>query len=209
MEEEMKKLIIVFFLTTIVTIGQKVYKVEPGSKGNVIILEIENASNEQTISGITVNLTKQISSLHFTKTEQKIEHLSKNVEAEFEFDVERDVSTNRIDTLKFIVTGNNGILEEKVILIGYTIPTEFKLSQNFPNPFNPATKIEYQLPKDGRVIIKVFNVLGQEVRTLVDEIKEAGYYNIEFNSFGLSSGVYFYSLSTENYQSIKKMVLLK
>ncbi|NMB80485.1 MAG: T9SS type A sorting domain-containing protein [Ignavibacteria bacterium] len=205
----MKKLIIVFFLTTIVTIGQKVYKVEPGSKGNVIILEIENASNEQTISGITVNLTKQISSLHFTKTEQKIEHLSKNVEAEFEFDVERDVSTNRIDTLKFIVTGNNGILEEKVILIGYTIPTEFKLSQNFPNPFNPATKIEYQLPKDGRVIIKVFNVLGQEVRTLVDEIKEAGYYNIEFNSFGLSSGVYFYSLSTENYQSIKKMVLLK
>lgn len=205
----MKKLMIVFFLTTIVTIGQTVYKVEPGSKGNTIILEIENASNEQTISGITVNLTKQNSSLHFNKTEQKIEHLSKSVETEFIFDVEREVATNRIDTLKFIVTGNNGILEEKVILIGYTIPTEFKLAQNYPNPFNPTTKIEYQLPKDGRVIIKVFNVLGQEVRTLVDEIKEAGYYNIEFNSFGLSSGVYFYSLFTENYQSIKKMVLLK
>lgn len=205
----MKKLIIVFLLTTIFTIGQTVYKVEPGSKGNSVLFEIENASNEQTINGITVNLAKQISSLHFQKTEQKIERLDKTAEAEFVFDVEREAPLNRIDTLKFIVTGNNGIMEEKVILIGYTIPTEFKLEQNYPNPFNPTTKIDYQLPKDGRVTIKVFNVLGQEVRTLVDEIKEAGYYNIEFNSFGLSSGVYFYSLFTENYKLIRKMVLLK
>lgn len=205
----MKKLLIVFLLTAIINIGQTVYKVEPGSKGNSIILEIENASNEETINGIRVNLANQISSLRFRKTEQKIEQIEKRAEAEFMFDVEREVTSNKIDTLKFIVTGSNGIMEEKEILVGYTIPAEFKLEQNYPNPFNPTTKIEYQLPKDGRVTIKVFNVLGQEVRTLLDEVKSAGYYTIEFKSNGLSSGIYFYSLFTENYKMIKKMVLLK
>ena len=205
----MKKLIIVFLFTTIVSVGQTIYKVEPGSKGNTIILEIENAGSEQILNGIRVNLASQISSLRFRKTEERIERIEKRAEAEFMFDVEREASLNKIDTLKFIVTGSNGIMEEKEILIGYTIPAVFKLEQNYPNPFNPSTKIEYQLPKDGRVAIKVFNVLGQEVRTLVDEIKEAGYYTIEFNSNGLSSGIYFYSLFTGNYKMIKKMVLLK
>lgn len=205
----MKKLIIVFLLTTIITIGQTVYKVEPGSKGNTILLEIENESEAQSINGIRVNLANQISSLLFRKTEERIERIEKRAEAEFKFDVEREVSSNKIDTLKFIVTGSNGIIEEKEILIGYTIPTVFKLEQNYPNPFNPSTKIEYQLPADGRVTIKVFNVLGQEVRTLLDEVKSAGYYTIEFKCNGLSSGIYFYSLFTENYRMIKKMVLLK
>jgi hypothetical protein len=209
MEEVMKKLILVYLITTIVSVGQTVYKVEPGSKGNSIILEIENASTEETINGIRVNLANQISSLRFRKTEQKIEQITKTEEAEFMFDVEREVTPNKIDTIKFIVTGTNGVMEEKEILISYTIPAEFKLEQNYPNPFNPTTKIEYQLPKDGRVTIKVFNVLGQEVRTLLDEVKSAGYYTIEFKSNGLSSGIYFYSLFTENYKMIKKMVLLK
>ncbi len=205
----MKKLLIVFLLTAIINIGQTVYKVEPGSKGNSIILEIENASNEETINGIRVNLANQISSLRFRKTEQQIKQIEKRAETEFIFDVEREVTSNKIDTLKFIVTGANGIMEEKEILIGYTIPTVYKLEQNYPNPFNPTTKIEYQLPKDERVTIKVFNILGQEVRTLLDEVKSAGYYTLEFKSNSLSSGIYFYSLYTENYKMIKKMVLLK
>lgn len=205
----MKKLIILLLLTAIVTNGQTVYKLEPGSKGNSIILEIENGRNEQSIIGIKVHLINPISTLRFRNTEERIERIEKRADAEFVFDVEREVSSSRIDTLKFIVTGNNGILEEKAILIGYIIPTEFKLAQNYPNPFNPTTKIEYQLPKDGRVKIKVFNVLGQEVRTLLDEVKLAGYFSLELNAQGLSSGVYFYSLFAENYKSIKKMVLLK
>ncbi len=205
----MKKLILVYLLTTIVAIGQTVYKVEPGSKGNTIILEIENAGSEQILNEIRVNLANQISSLRFRKTEERIKRIEKRAEAEFIFDVEREVASNKIDTLKFIVTEANGILEEKEILIGYTIPSEYKLEQNYPNPFNPTTKIEYQLPKDGRVTIKIFNVLGQEVRTLLDEVKSAGYYTLEFKSNSLSSGIYFYSLFTENYKMIKKMVLLK
>ena len=205
----MKRLIIVFLFPTIVSIGQTIYKVEPGSKGNSIILEIENESDAQTINGITVNLTKRIPSLRFRKVEKKIGHLAKTEEAEFVFDVEREVASNKIDTLKFIVTGDNGIMEEKEILIGYTVPTEFKLEQNYPNPFNPSTKIEYQLPKDGGVTIKVFNILGQEVRTLLSEVKLAGYYAVEFNAKGFPSGVYIYGIITGEYRSFKKMVLLK
>jgi hypothetical protein len=205
----MKKQILIFLLTTIVSIGQPVHKVEPGSKGNSIVLEIENECNEQTINGITVNLAKQISSLHFRKTEERIERIEKTAEAEFIFDVERTAALNRIDTLKFIVTGINGIMEEKEILIGYEIPVEFKLWQNYPNPFNPTTKIDYQLPRDGRVVIKVYNIIGEEVKTLLDENKLAGYYSVEFIAKGFPSGVYIYGIITSEYRSFKKMVLLK
>lgn len=205
----MKKLIIVFLFTTITSTGQTVYKVEPGSKGNTIILEIENADSEQILNGITINLSNQISSLRFRKTEERIERIEKRAEAEFKFDVGREVSSNKIDTLRFIVTGSDGIIEEKEILIGYTVPTVFNLEQNYPNPFNPSTKIEYQLPKDGRVTIKVFNILGQEVKTILDETRVAGYYAEDFNAKGLPSGVYIYGIITGEYRSFKKMILLK
>lgn len=88
-------------------------------------------------------------------------------------------------------------------------PKEFLLYQNYPNPFNPVTLISWQSPVGSRQVLKVFDVLGNEVAKLVDEYKPAGSYEIEFNASGLSSGVYFLSLITENYNSTKKMVLLR
>lgn len=73
-----------------------------------------------------------------------------------------------------------------------TQPTEFILSQNFPNPFNPGIVIRYQLPVNGDVLLKVFDVLGNEIATLVDEYKPAGKYEVEFNAERLASGIYFY-----------------
>jgi hypothetical protein len=89
------------------------------------------------------------------------------------------------------------------------IPTEYGLSQNYPNPFNPVTQISYALPEAGYVTLKVYDVLGREVATLVDEHKEAGYYEVEFNGSRLSSGVYFYKLVAGSYTSIKKLLLAK
>ncbi|MBI3123565.1 MAG: S8 family peptidase [Ignavibacteriales bacterium] len=99
------------------------------------------------------------------------------------------------------------------------IPTEFSLSQNYPNPFNPETTISYQLPKAGRVTLKVYDVLGREVVTLVDEFKQPGVYNSQFSiqNSQFSSGIYFYRLqagdpsagSGQNFVQTKKMVLLK
>jgi hypothetical protein len=89
------------------------------------------------------------------------------------------------------------------------IPTEFALAQNYPNPFNPSTLIEYALPKESHVKLEVYNILGQRVASLVDEIKSAGYYAEQFDATGLVSGVYFYCLHAGEFVDTKKLLLLK
>jgi hypothetical protein len=88
-------------------------------------------------------------------------------------------------------------------------PTSYALEQNFPNPFNPSTTINYQIPKDGRVTIKVFDTIGREISTLVDEFKPAGQYSVKFDASRLSSGIYFYSLRSGSFNVVKKMSLIK
>jgi endoglucanase len=85
----------------------------------------------------------------------------------------------------------------------------FQLKQNYPNPFNPSTKIQYAIPSKSFVTIKIFNILGKEITTLVSGIKNAGEYSVYFNAVSLTSGIYFYKLTAGNYISIKKMILLK
>ena len=89
------------------------------------------------------------------------------------------------------------------------LPTRFMLSQNYPNPFNPTTVIRYSIPQAGNVTLKVFNVLGKEVRTLVNNFQHPGSYSVNFNAAGLASGLYFYRLSSGNFVSVKKMLLIK
>ena len=88
-------------------------------------------------------------------------------------------------------------------------PIKFELSQNYPNPFNPATKIKYQIPETEKVTLKIFDVLGNEISTLVNEEKPAGKYEADFIGNTLTSGIYFYQLKTGNFIEMKKMILLK
>lgn len=103
------------------------------------------------------------------------------------------------------------LTDEIVVSIAYEepIPNSFSLEQNYPNPFNPSTVISYQLPVISDVTIKVYDVLGNEVATLVNEYKPAGSYEVDFNATGLSSGIYFYKLQTGSFVETKKMLLLK
>ncbi|MEW5925194.1 MAG: T9SS type A sorting domain-containing protein, partial [Candidatus Zixiibacteriota bacterium] len=89
------------------------------------------------------------------------------------------------------------------------IPDSYELGQNYPNPFNPSTIIAYQIPRNGHVSIKVYDALGQEVATLVDEEKPAGNYQVEFNTVNLSSGIYFYEMRSGEFTTIKKCCLMK
>lgn len=89
------------------------------------------------------------------------------------------------------------------------IPSEFSLGQNYPNPFNPATNIKFDIAKQGNYSLKVFNMLGQEVSTLVNGKLDAGVHQVTFNAARLSSGVYFYSLIGANINITKKMILIK
>jgi len=88
-------------------------------------------------------------------------------------------------------------------------PEEFNLEQNYPNPFNPATTIRFSIPASGLTTLKVYNILGNEVATLMNEDKSAGVYSVEFNASNLPSGVYMYSLQTGSAVLTKKMVLLR
>lgn len=115
----------------------------------------------------------------------------------------------------------NGIIIESLtstdVKVGINVPNEFKLEQNFPNPFNPETKIQYTIPnvetRRGEslqhVVLKVFDVLGKEAATLVNEFQQAGQFVKTFHGTSLPSGVYFYTLRTDNYAQTKKMLLLK
>jgi agmatine/peptidylarginine deiminase len=89
------------------------------------------------------------------------------------------------------------------------MPVQFSLEQNYPNPFNPTTKIAWNSPAELRQTIKVYDLLGNELQTLVDEIKSAGKHEIIFNAENFSSGIYYYKLTAGNFTSIKKMVLIK
>ncbi|MFZ1518848.1 MAG: T9SS type A sorting domain-containing protein [Ignavibacteriaceae bacterium] len=90
-----------------------------------------------------------------------------------------------------------------------TIPIVFKLEQNYPNPFNPSTKIKFAVPEKSNVLIKVYDILGSEVATLVNEEMDAGWYENNFNAAGLSSGVYLFRMEAGNYVNTKKMILLR
>ena len=93
------------------------------------------------------------------------------------------------------------------------VPNKFELYQNYPNPFNPVTTIEFDVPAKVKVSIKVYNILGQEVATLVNKVLDAGAYKTKFSAYNynstLASGVYFYRIVAGKYISTKKMVILK
>ena len=89
------------------------------------------------------------------------------------------------------------------------LPKEYALQQNYPNPFNPTTTIRFELPRASQVSLKVYNVLGQEVVTLVDEEKPAGIYDVQFSAMSLSSGMYLYRLRAGDFVATKRLMLLR
>jgi len=92
------------------------------------------------------------------------------------------------------------------------VPSKFNLSQNYPNPFNPTTKIDFDLPMDSKVSIKIYDVLGKEIKTIVNDFRTAGYYTVTFDASSFSSGVYFYRIITDGNSKFimtKKLVILK
>ncbi len=88
-------------------------------------------------------------------------------------------------------------------------PVDYSLNQNYPNPFNPNTQISYQLPVNSKVVLKVYDAIGKEVATLVDDMKEAGYHSVQFNASNLPSGMYVYKITAGNFTQSRKLVLMK
>ena len=121
-------------------------------------------------------------------------------EFNFNFVVSVDGWPYWTDSAQVVVTG----IEDEI-----QVPLSFSLEQNYPNPFNPNTIIKYSIPQSSQVILKIFNTLGEEIATLVNEYKPAGRYEIEFNAAALPSGVYFYQLKAGSFLQTRKMILIK
>mgnify|MGYP000321372828 CR=1 FL=1 len=131
------------------------------------------------------------------------------VASDFDLDGKTDIAvTSSSDSLYVLYNlggGTVGIRDQEIT----EVPTSFSLEQNFPNPFNPTTTIQYSIPFSEKVSLKIFNLLGEEVKTLADEFQEAGKYSVQFNANNLPSGIYFYRLQAGSFVQTKKMILLK
>ena len=103
----------------------------------------------------------------------------------------------------------NSIWPTGINLISGEVPEDYQLSQNYPNPFNPLTNIKFSIPTQGLVTLKVFNSLGKEVATLVNEVTNTGTYVVDFDAGNLASGVYFYRLQSNDFSETKRMMLIK
>ena len=129
----------------------------------------------------------------------------------------QEISPTKIVDLGYIGYGTYVIPGSKTVLIplitdvnsAEPLPSAFELSQNYPNPFNPSTTIKYDLPKESRVKIDIYDILGREVATLVNDIKKAGSYRIIWNANRFASGVYLYRLQAGDYHEVRKLLLLK
>lgn len=100
-------------------------------------------------------------------------------------------------------------LQKKSLTEKYIMPVDFELERNYPNPFNPMTKIRYRIPEESKVILKIFDSLGREVAKLVDEYQGVGYYQINWDARGLPSGIYLYQMRASGFQKTRKMLLVK
>jgi hypothetical protein len=134
--------------------------------------------------------------------------------ADFNGDGKNDLAVVNYSSNTVSVLLNNAAFPTSVEQTSFTtqVPKTFELAQNYPNPFNPTTVIEYEIPGIGsqyHVSLRVFDLLGREVATLVNEKKSSGKYDVPWNASGLSSGVYFYRLQAGENVQVKKLMLLK
>ncbi len=103
----------------------------------------------------------------------------------------------------------DGQFEYSEIIEVEIVPTKFELFQNYPNPFNPTTTIRFQLPEESKIVLKIYDILGAELKTIMNEKKEPGVYEFVFDASYLPSGIYIYRLITDQFLDTKKMILIK
>jgi hypothetical protein len=195
-----------------------VHSVGIDSKDNRIVLSVANASKAFAVDSLSVGLIRCPKTVKVSPLVQNLKGLppAKEGECLFSFSVERAAKPNAQDTLEFLLSDGWSILGKKTIVLKYEGPAEYLLEQNYPNPFNPRTTIHYQLPTDSRVTLKVYDILGREVKSLFDGLQEAGYQEAMFDGITVASGVYFLRIVAEStvaaktrYVNVKKMMFLK
>jgi len=177
--------------------------------------------NKSHVSGetyhITLNITQNVNSIpsfftmpvqikfNTTLGDTTVTLFNNQQVQNFQFDINGDPQSIVFDPGNWILKNPTIVTE----VDDAAIPREYSLEQNYPNPFNPSTKINFKLPQKEFVTVKVFNILGKEVAILINEQKEAGKHEVDFDASGLNSGVYFYRIDAGTFVETKKMILMK
>ena len=131
-----------------------------------------------------------------------------NSEKEYSF-VDKNLTDGSQYTYRLKQLDNDGKFSYSDEVEVEVVPSNYELFQNYPNPFNPTTNIKFSLPEDSKVIINIYNMLGQKVMELINSDYQAGFHQVQLNASRLASGVYVYSISAKNFSAVKKMVLMK
>jgi len=195
--------------------AQSAYELPFASKDNTIEMAIENTATFQ-IKQVKVEVKDNPDWISFRSRETSIDDLSHGKEktASFIFSVDKKAPVRKDQKLIFVITGPNNQTWTKEITISVAPPERFELFQNYPNPFNPTTVVSYQLTVDGKVSLKVYNLLGQEVATLIDGDQIAGFHEETWNASSTASGTYIYRLVARDqvgkeFVAQKRMVVVK
>ena len=202
--------------------AQTVHQLPFASSGNTIELTIANTSSI-ALSGVKIEATGVPSWLSFKEIRETLSLLKANEEMPvlFTFSVDKTAPVQKNQTLKFVISASTGERWTKEITVAVAAPERFEAYQNYPNPFNPSTEITYHLPAgqagltvNSRVSLKIYNMLGQEVASLVDEERAAGYHQERWDATRFASGVYVYHhIATVEHGTRqiarKRMLLLK
>jgi hypothetical protein len=194
---------------------EKVYEAPFGTAGNVIELTVGNKM-ATAAREVKVEVRAVPEGIKFEENKKTIEGIKPNEEeaVEFRFTIEKTVEIEKEQVIEFQLTDTTGMMWKKEIRLKVLPPETYELYQNYPNPFNPITTIEYQLPEASKVTMKVYDILGREVATLVDDEIKAGYHTATFDGSKHASGIYFVRITAQGsdakpYIKTMKIVLMK
>jgi hypothetical protein len=166
-------------------------------------------ASEQNNAGFDIQRTTQNGNENWTKIGYVTGNGTKTTPTNYSFDDKKLNTGEYLYRLK--QTDYNGNFEYFSLAgsVDISVPRKFDVSQNYPNPFNPVTKIDYSIPQSGLVTLKVYDILGKEVKTLINKNQETGYYTVGLDASSLASGIYFYTLQSGNAIITKKLMVIK
>jgi hypothetical protein len=192
--------------------------VTPASPQKTLGLSVTGVNRDTTITDTTTTSSLGRSTTTVTQVVQKFswkDNVCKltyargiRVDSRYAGSYTEDTHSNQTYTVTLLLT-YTGDPPTGVGAPEQTVPEAFDLRQNYPNPFNPSTTVSYSVPRRAIVLVRIFNALGQEIARLVNELKEAGTYQLTWNASNVPSGIYFYRLQAGEYVETKKMILLK
>ncbi|MHB8339125.1 MAG: FlgD immunoglobulin-like domain containing protein [Ignavibacteriaceae bacterium] len=193
----------------------KIWEIPFASTGNTISLSVQNNSSIE-VKNISVTFINPPSWLELKLNTVFIKNISANssTDAEFVFSVNKKAPTEKDTTLSAVISTADGQKWTKEIRVSVGAPKDYKLYNNYPNPFNPSTKIAFELPGASHVKIVIYDVVGREVAQITDGEYPSGYSEVMWNGINgngehVSSGIYFYRISTGNWNKVMKMMVVK